>query len=62
MDGQVRSGRLMAGKARYLEDGSFNMLMSGILFLSGQTGLRASKYKERAETESMVGFSHAVAG
>ncbi|CAN1598890.1 protein of unknown function [Pseudomonas mediterranea] len=32
-DGQVRSGRLMVGKARYLEDGSLSMLMGGILIV-----------------------------
>ncbi|MCY1405242.1 hypothetical protein D9M71_204790 [compost metagenome] len=34
-DGQVRSGRLIAGKARYFWDGSFNMLMNGNPFVSG---------------------------
>ncbi|MCY1505196.1 hypothetical protein D9M68_393930 [compost metagenome] len=35
-DGQVRSGRSMAGKARYLRDGSFSMLM-GQSFFAGRS-------------------------
>ncbi|MNQ53353.1 hypothetical protein D3C85_673910 [compost metagenome] len=57
-DGQVRSGRSMAGKARYLRDGSFSMLMGQSLFCGPVVAALANSSGVAAE----IGFSHAVVG